>query len=180
MPNSKNTFSMQIVRPTKMQAWVFVVGCGLSSMFGAAATAVSQGPPTVNIVMLEKRVDAKVKAASEKHLVCHNMTVHTALPRAEVYNWLSSEHFMDTGEARFVAVAEHGEPGMRIDSIAPRSILNRIGLRSGDTIQSVQGVPVLSPRSTDHILARLVSQAPETMSVSFTRRGCPLNLELFL
>ena len=166
-----------------MQAWVFVAGCGLSSMFGAAATAFSHGPPTVNVVMLGERTSRALSAPQPSRPatpLCHDMTVHTALSRADVHNWLSSAQFLNESEVRLFAVAELGEPGLRIEFLAAGSLLNRIGLRSGDTIRSVQGVPVLSLRSSHRVLSRLIAQEPETMSVSFTRQGCITSLEVFL
>ncbi len=182
MPNSKNTFSMQIVRPTRMQAWVFVAGCGLSSMFGAAATAMSQGATTVNTVSFYESnypdSSATHRGTLEQLLPrdCHDMTVHTAVPKAEIIRWLSAPR----SEPRFVVVSDVGvPPSLRIESIVSGSLFERMGLRGGDTIHSVLGIPVLSPHSTDRMLEALVSQAPETLSVSFTRDRCPMNLELF-
>ncbi len=173
---------MQTVRPTKLQAWVFVAGCGLSSMFGAAATAFSQGPTTVNVGVID--LNPQQSLVSEKHRAddCHDLTIHTAMTRAEVYNWLASPQALNNGEATFVATSarEDRAAGVRFDAIAPRSMFDRIGLKNGDIVHAVQGVPLLSPQSTDRVLGKLLAQDPESVSISLTRYNCPIGLELFL
>jgi general secretion pathway protein C len=70
---------------------------------------------------------------------------------------------------RVEAVSVYGEPaGIRISPVAPDSVFSDLGLRAGDIIQEVNGVPAVRPEQVMAILRRL--QAGEEMEIKVKGR----------
>jgi membrane-associated protease RseP (regulator of RpoE activity) len=75
-----------------------------------------------------------------------------------------------TFDAKFVA------DGLRIDSIAPGTILAKAGLHKGDTITAVDGKPLRSFDDAADLYARM--QAAKAATISVQRAGKPVTLKV--
>ena len=66
--------------------------------------------------------------------------------------------------------------GLRLFGIRPGSLLDSIGLRSGDRLESINGFSLASPEKALEAYARL--QRAERLNVRLQRKGAPVELTL--
>jgi len=78
--------------------------------------------------------------------------------------------------ARIVPAVRNGKPnGFRLFAIRPGSFYALLGIRSGDTVQAVNGHPITTPDKALEIYTKLRSASH--VAISFTRRGKPMTHE---
>ena len=77
--------------------------------------------------------------------------------------------------ARVVPSVVDGKPaGLELDAVRPRSWLDRLGLRSGDTLESVNGYELATPAQA--LLAYMSLRNETRFAVRIVRRGQPQTL----
>ncbi len=169
MPDSNTPLSMQLVRPSRFQAWLFVAGCGFSSMVGAMATAISMKPATVVVRIADEH--EKTEKVVE---YCDSMDIHSVLPRERAQEWFARNR---NGDARLVpAIVSNEYIGLKLYAIRSESIYDVMGLRNGDTIHRVAGVSLTSPDAFGHVRQIVRADDLESISIVLNRRGCPASL----
>ena len=78
---------------------------------------------------------------------------------------------------RLVLAIKDGEAyGLKVFAIQPGSIYERTGFRAGDTMLSIDGVPVLTTRSIDPLEAAVRSAHGKPVRILVQRRGQLLTL----
>ncbi len=164
---------MQLIRPNKFQAWLFVAGCGLSSMVGAIATTISMKPATVIV-----RIADEYETSEDIVEHCDSMEIHSILPRERVREWFARN---ERNDARLVPTIVNDEfVGLKLYAIRSESIYDVMGLKNGDTIHRVEGVSLASPDAFGHVRQKLRSGDLESISITLTRRGCSASLNAAL
>src|SRR5262249_19757693 len=68
--------------------------------------------------------------------------------------------------------------GFRVYGIRPGSLPDRLGLQNGDTVVSVNGLPITTPDEALTVYGEL--HTARTLSVEILRRGAPVRLEYTL
>ena len=72
--------------------------------------------------------------------------------------------------ARVVPSIKNGHPnGFKLYAIRPASIYAKIGFMNGDTVHSVNGLPLTTPEATMEAYTKL--KGASKMTVALTRRG---------
>ncbi len=94
---------------------------------------------------------------------------------ASLMSWKVAEEYLEAGrKAGFFIKAENG--GLRLVSVEPGSPADRAGLRAGDFIRNIQGVPVHNGVEYDEV-ARTFRMA-QPVKLDLTRDGVFLHLEM--
>ena len=80
----------------------------------------------------------------------------------------------DESQARLIPIVRMGSPvGVRVSDIRDGGLFATLGLENGDSIMSVNDVPVTSPNVTD---LRDRDMLPDVLDLSVRRRGTPVRV----
>lgn len=178
MSNSKVSISKQLIRPSKMQAWVFIAGCGLSSMVGAFATALFMGPRS-HCEGEHEEVSYSEEYPSLQQ--CRSLDIHSRLDRDVAKHWFSSGHAGTMNRATFAPThLGRGLFGVTISGIESGSVYEEVGLKDGDAIVSVEDIPLLSANSYRLLREKFLADDNQSISMALLRGDCPAFLEIGL
>jgi general secretion pathway protein C len=98
------------------------------------------------------------------------------VPR-RTFDRLLADRPLATGQARLLPEVHDGAPaGFRLMSVARDGLLARFGLRNGDLLQDMNGVPLVSPENALVAYARL--RATGRLLVGLERNGRRLTKEV--
>jgi hypothetical protein len=177
MSKSRLSISRQLIRPSKLQAWVFVVGCGLSSMTGAFATALFMAPSTFC-----DRPHAHAGYSEQfPEQPCRSLDIHSRMDRATARWWFTSAEAREENTATLVPTPlGSGLVGLTISDIENGSVYQSIGLLDGDIVASIEGIHFFSANSDRLLRDKVLSDSTDSMSMALLRDGCPATLEVVL
>jgi S1-C subfamily serine protease len=101
---------------------------------------------------------------------------HFSVPRATIEQMAANASVFAQG-ARMIASRKLGRPdGIRLFIVRPSSALWALGLRSGDTLQAVNGIALLDPTRVQEVYEQ--TRDANLIRISLTRRGAPEVIEI--
>lgn len=70
------------------------------------------------------------------------------------------------------------DTGLRLDRVNPGSVLSELGLKQGDIIKNINGIPLGKTDNLPHLFRKL--QKTSSVSVGIERAGYPLTMQYFM
>jgi len=118
-----------------------------------------------------RSVDAKSRP---DHQPCQNQEVRSSV-LAEEWRLRADELMTHPAGVRLVPTIRNGEPiGFKIYAIEEGSLPALVGLRNGDTLTAIQGLPLRDTGLALDMLGRLRGGDTDIITLDGERRGCPL------
>lgn len=180
-----------VVPPKKRRPWAMVVlltgSCALSFMIGALCVVVDNWSERVlahqHIGERELALAHCLEAEEQQALAdeCAPTLIETTVLRSLVHEWAASDSDPLVSSARLVPWMERGEiSGLKVYGVMPGSPLAALGLQSGDTIYSMQGVELLGGQSLLDFIRGTERSQFDYFTIEMSRAGCKMTMILTL
>lgn len=175
MSKSSLSISRQLIRPSKMQAWVFIVGCGLSSLVASFSTALLLS------MSGEHRAMQRTHASSEEPQTssCPSLDIHTRMERSTATSWLTLGGALGAARLEPRSLGS-GLVGVQVSAIQADSPFEGAGLKDGDVIATIEGIHLFSANRDRLLRDKLASDGTHSISMALLRERCPATLEIHL
>ena len=112
---------------------------------------------------------------------CRSLDIHSRLDRDVARRWLSGGQLAALDMAELTPThLGRGLVGLEVSQIESRSLFEEVGLKNGDLIATIEGIPLFSANSERLLREKLDSAETPSVSMALLRHQCPAFLEIHL